>query len=393
MNNTLNIAITHMRHAMTGGVERYLNYIASYLAELGHKVTIICRSHEEKPHPTIKFVVLRPLALGSAHRVYTFAVAVEQHLKSHHYDLVYGLGRTWSQDVLRLGGGCHLTYLEKSHYETHSHLQDYLSLTFMRHKVAINIERKALTTSLPRKVICNSNMVKRDIINRYSVPEERIAVIHNGTDVDRFDAKLNRPKAEALRKQLSLQNEERIFLFLGTGYKRKGLDLVLNAFAKYLQQNLKGKLIVAGYDSGAEEFEKMAARLKIDDSAIFLGGRRDPEVLYAAADVYVLPTRYDPFANSTVEALASGMPVITSENNGGSELIKEGVNGSVVALDGNEVNEIFEAMSYWAVEDNIKFGRLQARKTAEEHAVENKMEETAQLLMNVLIEKVTFCEN
>jgi UDP-glucose:(heptosyl)LPS alpha-1,3-glucosyltransferase len=236
MNDALKIAITHMRHATSGGVERYLNYIASYLADLGHDVTIICRSHKEKPHPRVNFIVLRPLSFGSAHRIKTFATAVEKHMKSHRYDIVYGLGRTYSQDVLRLSGGSHLTYLEKSHYLTHSRFLEFLSLAFLRHKVKLKIERKALTEHLPHKIICNSNMVKQDIMKRYDVPEERLVVIHNGTDIDRFNANNHRKKVEQFCEQLSLAETERILLFLGTGYKRKGLDLVMKAFAKYLQR-------------------------------------------------------------------------------------------------------------------------------------------------------------
>ena len=387
MDRTLDIAITHMRHAMTGGVERYLNYIASYLADLGHNVTIICRSHKEKPHPKVSFVVLRPLAFGSAHRIKTFADAVEKHLKSHRYDIVYGLGRTYSQDVMRLSGGSHLTYLEKSHYLTHNRFLDYLSLSFLRHKVKIDIERKALTSHLPRKVICNSNMVKQDIMKRYGVPEERLVVIHNGTDIDRFNADNHREKVEELCKQLSLAETERVCLFLGTGYKRKGLDLVMKAFSKYLRRNPECKLLVAGYDSDIAEFKDLATKLSISDSTIFLGGRRDPEVLFAASDLYLLPTRYDPFANSTVEALASGLPVITSENNGGCELIAQNSNGSVIKLSGNEVNALFEAIVYWMEDETLARGSIEARKVAEQNEVNGKLKVTAQLLIDVYNQK------
>ncbi len=383
MQKPLKIAVTHMRHAMTGGVERYLNYIASYLAEQGHDVTIICRSHEEKPHRKVNFVVLRPLALGAAHRIYTFAKAVEQHLKTNKYDIVYGLGRTWSQDVLRLGGGSHLTYLEKSHYITHSRLQDYLKLTNFRHKAAIDIERKALTSHLPLKVICNSNMVKLDIINRYHVPEERIVVIHNGTDTEQFNADHYRDNAVALRQELNIKNEELVFLFLGTGYKRKGLDIALKAFVKYIAAGRQARLIITGYDSAVAEFKQMAKQLDIASSCRFLGGRRDPEVIYAASDVYLLPTRYDPFANSTVEALASGLPVITSENNGGCELIENFKNGSVIKMDGDEVGELFDAMCYWSNFDALKDAAIESKKIAQLNKIELKLAEAAELLIDV----------
>src|SRR5262245_66213563 len=101
-----------MRHAHTGGTERYLNQVAEFLARRGDEVTIVCRSREAPPHPAVKFVELRPFAIGSAWRMTSFASAVEDHVRTAGYDVVYGLGKTWTHDVLRLGGGCHATYLE-----------------------------------------------------------------------------------------------------------------------------------------------------------------------------------------------------------------------------------------------------------------------------------------
>jgi UDP-glucose:(heptosyl)LPS alpha-1,3-glucosyltransferase len=125
----------------------------------------------------------------------------------------------------------------------------------------------------------------------------------------------------------------------------------------------------------------------VSDSTIFLGGRKDPEVLYAASDLYLLPTRYDPFANSTVEALASGLPVITSENNGGCELIAQNINGSVITLSGNEVDALFEAIVYWMEDETLEKGSLEARKVAEQNEVNGKLDMTVQLLMDVYSQK------
>jgi UDP-glucose:(heptosyl)LPS alpha-1,3-glucosyltransferase len=385
----LRIAITHIRHAMTGGVERYLNYISAYLAEQGHNVSIICRSHEETPHPDVRFVVLRPLSLTPAHRIHAFAGTVEQHLLKTRYDIVYGLGRTWTQDVLRLGGGSHATYLEKAHDITRSRLRDFLKLSFLRHKVALDIEKKALTDHLPLMVICNSHMVKQDIIRRYHAPADRIAVIHNGTDVEKFNRTRYIEEAARLREQNGISADERVFLFLGTGYKRKGLDLALKAFSGYMLQGDSARLIVAGYDSSLENFREMARHLKLAQATIFLGGRRDPEVLYAASDVFLLPTRYDPFANATVEALASGLPVITSKDNGGCELIENGINGHIVDVGADETGAIVNAMRYWQDQDTLKRGRSEARSTSLKNAVKYKMEETARLLLEVYGQKRT----
>ncbi len=91
-----------------------MNYLACGLCERGHEVTIACRSHAVKPHPDIKFLVLSKFAIGSAWRYWAFARALEQFLADNReqYDVVFALGRTWSQDIVRVSGGCHQTWLD-----------------------------------------------------------------------------------------------------------------------------------------------------------------------------------------------------------------------------------------------------------------------------------------
>jgi UDP-glucose:(heptosyl)LPS alpha-1,3-glucosyltransferase len=78
----MKVALVHMRHKGIGGTERYLNQIAAYLAARGDDVTIVCRSHETASHPAVRFVRLRPFAMGAAWRMWSFAAAVERHVRS-----------------------------------------------------------------------------------------------------------------------------------------------------------------------------------------------------------------------------------------------------------------------------------------------------------------------
>ena len=223
-------------------------------------------------------------------------------------------------------------------------------------------------------------MVKRDIMQRYHVPEDRIVVIHNGTDTEKFNAKLYKQQAMRLRKNLNISENDLVFLFLGSGYERKGLDVVLKAFARYVENGFNAKLLVVGYDSSLVKFKTLAKNLGVLQFSHFLGGRRDPEVLYAASNLYLLPTRYDPFANSTVEALSSGLPVVTSNSNGGCELLENNVSGSVFQFDGGEVNSVYEAMKYWSDSKALEKGKIAARKVAVENNINEKLKEATNLL-------------
>ena len=120
----------------------------------------------------------------------------------------------------------------------------------------------------------------------------------------------------------------------------------------------------------------------MDSDVVFLGGRRDPEICFTAADIYLLPTRYDPFANSTLEALASGLPVVTSTDNGAHELIEEHVHGSVIDVTDASaaVKALVNEMTFWADSERLSSGARAARALAEQHGSESKMRQTETVL-------------
>jgi UDP-glucose:(heptosyl)LPS alpha-1,3-glucosyltransferase len=168
-----------------------------------------------------------------------------------------------------------------------------------------------------------------------------------------------------------------VLLFLGTGYGRKGLDLVLQAAAQLAPSSPALRVLVVGYDSNAKAFEARAAELGLADRCQFLGGRRDAEVCFGASDVYALPTHYDPFANSTIEAMASGLPTITTPTNGGSELIEEGVSGSVLSPSPTP-EELAARITFWF--EHRAAGAQAARLMAEQHDARFMVQETQALL-------------
>ena len=379
----MRIALAHMRHAGTGGTERYLDLLARHLAARGDEVTIVCRSHEEARHPAVRFRVLRDFAIGGAWRMWAFARALERHVARESYDLVLGLGKTWTHDVIRLGGGCHQTYLETAHDATLSKAERALGKGFLKHRLALKIETRALAPGHFRVVITNSDMVRRDVMRRHAVPEQAIEVIYNGVDLERFHPRHRNEAGGDLRRSLGFDEQDTVVLFLGSGYGRKGLDRVLEAFPELVARRPRAKLMVVGYDSAQATFEARAQQLGIAPNTRFLGGRRDAEHCYGAADLYVLPTRYDPFANSTLEALASGLPVITTDTNGGAELIQAGVQGAIVGHETDETSLTRELVA-WCDVEHLDSGRKQARALAEGHAAESKLEATARLLDRVV---------
>ena len=379
---TLKVALVHLRYSWTGGTERYLRQIADYLVEEGHDVTVVCRSAKGDAHPRVRFERLRAFALGGGWRQWAFAKAVERHVAESDYDVVYGLGKTWTHDVIRLGGGLHRTYLERAHRATMTPLERAAGKGAIKHRLALRIEARALAPGAYRRVVTNSEMVKRDVIDQYEIPLDKVSVVHNGVDLERFDRDRHAAAASALRRELGFNDEHTVLLFLGTGYGRKGLGPVIAAFERVADTQPETRLLVVGFDPKQARYERLAERRGLAERVRFVGGREDTEVCYAASDLYVLPTLYDPFANTTLEALASGLPVITTASNGASELIVPGVHGTVLEH-GARPEPLADAMLEWTPADRRRTAREAARGLAAQYTADRCARESAKVLAEV----------
>lgn len=369
----MKVALIHLRHRHTGGTERYLNQMAHHLATQGHSVSVLCRSHEEPRQPAVSFVTLRSPAIGASWRLLTFARDVERRLQRGDFDLAFALGRTWTHDVIRLGGGCHATYLETRGRRVPS-LQD---------RVVLAIERRALAATAYRAVITNSEMVRRDVMARYGAAPEAVMVVRNGVDLERFRPRQRAAASLELRHSCGFGADDFVLLFLGSGYLRKGLDRLLEAFPAVLQRRPTARLLIVGHDSQRSRFEAQVRRLALSSRVRFLGARRDVEVCLNAADLYVLPTRYDPFANSTLEALACGLPVVTTTTNGASEILTQHVHGSVLPRE-SPPEQLGEEILFWVDRRRREEAARAARRLAEGFSHEDTARASTEILATVL---------
>lgn len=375
---SVKIALTHLRHAETGGTERYLNQLAVYLAERDWEVEIVCRRHGESPHPRVTFRRLHGFALGHSWRVLSFARAVERLVATGEHDVVFGLGRTWSQHVVRLGGGLTTTFLESMRAEG----DRAPVIATGRQRVNLEIEQRNFAPPRDQKVIANSRMVARDLASRYRIDPASIDVVHNGVDLQRFDASARTSERAEVRRAAGIPGDAPTLLFLGTGYVRKGLPKALEAFALARRERPELRLLVAGYDSSGIDWAARARELDCTDAVHFAGGTKQPEHYFAAADVYALPTRYDPFANSTLEALASGLPTLTTPTNGGCEVITSGVNGEVLGQDAPTADWA-AALLHHLDPAQLPESRTAARATAERNSISARLADTERILLEV----------
>lgn len=364
----MKVALVHLRHAYSGGVELYLNQIARYMAEKGEEVTIICRSHDNiPPHPNVKFVKLRSFSVGKTHRLWRFARDVEKHVLASDYDLVYGLAHAWTHDVLRIGAGTSL------------HMSRSLNRP-MRLKDRVNhlIESKAMAPNAYYHVISNSQKSAEEIQEAHNVPADKITVIHNFVDTKKFDATRIEKETAALKKKLGVNDDKPIFLFLGTGYERKGLKQALTAYSNL---PFEAHLLIVGRETHEADYIKFARDIGTSNRCQFLGAGNRPELYFSLADCYLLPTLYEPFGFTVIESLACGTPAITTENCGAKEVL----NSNVASIIGAEVNpdQLLSAMIEWAYKKRTTDVSNSCRKLALTMDIEIVLEKNYQQLLKI----------
>ncbi len=181
------------------------------------------------------------------------------------------------------------------------------------------------------KIIAVSNFTKRELLQYYKVKEDKISVIHNGVDVTKFQPTSNKRRA---KEELGLKTDEIAILSVGRLYARKGLFTLIESMPAVTRRFPRAKFIISGKGQ-SNEMKKLVAyaeKLGVKDTILFTGYYPDKKLpmLYQAADVFAFSTFYENLPFAVLEALATGLPVVTTNVGGIPEMIEDGKNGFLV---------------------------------------------------------------
>lgn len=227
--------------------------------------------------------------------------------------VVYSLEYGPNCDIYRAGDGIHRLNVLRRYGTNKSWMLNPW------HWLAPILEKNSFESA--HCIIANSNLVRSHIVQTYPHVEAKIETIYNGFDETVFN--LSAQDKTQLRQQLGLpSNADKILLLSGSGFQRKGLHHAIKVIDKLHQQGCRAYLVVVG-KGDTNYVKKSIDQANLADFIIFKGMVSNVETYYQAADLMLLLTRYDPFSNACLEALACGCPVITTQNNGAAEIMHD----------------------------------------------------------------------
>ena len=384
----MKIALVSTHATGEGGVPHYVASLAKALAKR-HEVTIYSSRFESFDGTGVRHRAIK--AIGSGGNIFDLSFLIVSTLliwghrlkRGNEFDIIHShVGSPFFSDVFT------------SHFYEHDAIaqmktaakdmrQDSLAHR-LRSRWMAGIESALFARRNSRTWIVLSAAMKRSFIRDHTIPPGRIFVVPNGVDSTRFSPDNSARYREEVRGRLSLAPGGQVVLFLGGDWPRKGLAQAIEALS--LLPGSGATLLVVG-SGNIPSYRNLAMRCRIEGRVIFTGPTRESWRYYAASDVYLLPSLYEPFGLSILEAMASGLPVLVSRDSGAAELIHDGVDALLIQ-DPRDVAKLSAKLGALLKDADLR-ARLgkQARRTALRYPWNRVARETEEVYESVLRQK------
>jgi UDP-glucose:(heptosyl)LPS alpha-1,3-glucosyltransferase len=375
----MRLAFVKKRFSVYGGAEQYLRTMLGELKKEGHDLHVFANRWTDLAGLAFHKVDILPVT--SFLSMLSFSRNAAAGLKKERFDCIVSFERTEYQDIYRAGDGCHRAWLDIRGEMEPLYRRVSFSLNPL-HRYTLALEKRIFADT--PLIVVNSQLVKQQIRHYYGTPDEKIAVAYNGVDLAVYLPGNKSKYRTDLRKAYGISDNDKVILFVGSGFGRKGVGILIKSFP-YVRSNIGERvvaLIVGKGDSAC--YHGLAKRLGVSDNIIFTGPQPEIAKYYAAADIFVLPTIYDPFSNACLEAMASGLPVITTKNNGVAEIIEDGKDGFVTESV-SDPSELADKIVF-AFRDSAGLGKM-ARMKAEAFSIGRAAEEFTALIKKIVVRK------
>lgn len=352
-----------------GGAETYVVDLCHRLVALDHRVDLYAESWSEGVLPAaVRCVAVEAPGRSRLGRIRAFARNSEEALGKVSYDCTVGFINTWHHDVIIPQGGVQRGSLEANARRFPAGWRRSLyklgKAANPKYWTYRAIESRQYESERQTRVIAVSHMVKDHLQHFHHVPRTRIHVIPNAIDASRLTVDQPAALRCAYRNKLGLEPGEVMGLFVGHNFALKGLEPLLLALGERKRRDEDAerpiRMLVCG-GGKAPAYRRLAHRLGLDDDIIWAGFAPDIRACYWSSDFFVLPTYYDPCSLVVFEALACGLPVITTACNGAGEVMTDGREGYLLTAP-DAIGELVAALDRMTDDD--------ARRAMSAHAVQ-----------------------
>jgi len=361
-----------------GGAESYAVSLASTLTENGWETHLFGKNWDGEPRAAIFHRIKIPKLLPSWTKMILFALKHKKMAKSQAFNVILGFGNTIYMNVYQSHGGVHrFSTARKLYTEKNIFFRSIKRLLIgfsLKDKVRNWIESAPFRLDPKPKIIAISLMIKKDFTSFYHINEKEIKVIYNGIDTTKYNRGLKERLRGSIRQHLRITDNDIAFLFISYDLKKKGIVPLIEAGAKLKKLNFTNFKVVVVGERPYPLLLKRVKRLSLEDTVIFTGPTKAPEDYYANCDVLVLPTFYDACSLVVIEAMACGLPAITTSYNGASGIITNEKDGYIIPHPPCSA-ELVEAMKALLVRERLKNMSMEASITGKKYSVKKNHHE------------------
>ena len=314
----MRLAIVRQDYRPEGVVERSTEPALEAMLERNVAISLYTRSWPQTRLQLIEPAIIDPFHVGALWRDRGFARAACRAVRRWQPSLVESHERLLCCDLYRAADGVHAVWLEERVKRAAASGRIAVRLS-PHNRYLLRIERRLYASPWLRAVICGSAMVREEIRSRFCVPDSKLHTIYNPVDSEFFHPGLRAQRA-TITARLGIDAAATIYLVAAADFARAGVGTAIDAIA---QLPPPVHLVVVGEDSDPARYRRRAQARGAGDRVTFVGRTTDTRPYHGAADVFVLASLYDPSPDSTLEAMACALPVITSTKAGAAELVRE----------------------------------------------------------------------
>lgn len=328
----MRLALVRQDFVPDGAVERVTERALEALLERNVAVSLYTRSWPQTRLQLVEPVICNPFHLGPLWRDWGFARATCRDIRRSQPSLVESHERMLCCDIYRAGEGVQAVWLEEQlkRASTRARISALLS---PRNRYQLTVEKRLYASPWLRAVICNSKMVRDEILERFAIQEAKVHVVYNPVDSAYFNPGLRAERTRILERY-RIGAAATVYLLIAPDFMRCDVGTAIAALAALPPP---AHLLVVGDDPDVERYHHRARALAVADRVTFAGTVGDTRAYYGAADVFVLPSLYDPSPHTVLQAMACALPVVTSTKCGAAELLREHDAG-LIAESGNSAS-------------------------------------------------------